>query len=434
MSWLRDLALDSFSSYDEEDGEALTPTTALATSTLDNTRESVPELVRPVHPSRRSFPRSNAPPPPSPSKPRLDKLPMLCPLGAHDADVSSYLQNIGMTEESIVWARLNVPELFDMPVATSLKPGYKRLFDMPNPPSALVCQLKAVAALRYLEQLGMVGAPTQSTQHTANGTSATGIVPGTVYNAPAIEFTAAAGGLETLYDTVDAHLKPLVALLQRSALDVCSVVKVWGEMPTFFTSSYLPSVTETTTFLTALGLEDGTIAAFVASINPSGPPLQLEEKLSFLLDSAGLTRSQVSQVFREFPGIVTLDLERTLQPVVHCLRHHPRDADGLTQAEVMRLVTGGFWGEDVLRNYSAHITTTISTQVTRRCLACPPPRWRTCWNSSTASSATSSWWSTPWPPAKTPPSRSTAPWRRRPCATSPRRFPQSAFRMQTSPP
>lgn len=344
MSWLRDLALDSFSSYDEEDGEALTPTTALATSTTSS-REAIPQLVRPLHPSSR---RSNNQPSNNNNKKkqedvssRLSKtLPTLCPLGAHDADVSAYLENIGMTEESIVWARLNVPELFDMPVATSLKPGYKRLFDMPNPPSSLVCQLKAVAALHYLDNLGMAGAPTQHTAQTGGGASATTTVAGSVYNAPAVECCAAAGGLESLYDAVDVHLKPLVALLQRSALDVRSVIKVWGEMPTFFTSSYLPSVSETTAFLSALGLEDSTIAALVASINPSGPLLHLEEKLSFLLDSAGLTRSQVAQVFREFPGIMTLDLERTLQPVVQCLRQHPRSAGGLTQAEVMRLVTG----------------------------------------------------------------------------------------------
>ncbi len=117
-------------------------------------------------------------------------------------------------------------------------------------------------------------------------------------------------------------------------------------MPTFFTSAYLPSITETTTFLSALGLEPSTVAAFVASVNPSGPPLHLEAKLSFLLEHAGLTRAQVAQLFREFPGIVTLGLESNLQPVMECLRRHPSASGGVSQPEIMRLVTGvcGFGG------------------------------------------------------------------------------------------
>ncbi len=244
MSWLRDLALDSFSSYDEEDdAELLTSNTVLASSTRGHparaagtaspTNATIPPLIRPVHPSKMGGKKHASPPqqqPQEPDSPRtrrlLEQLPTLCPLGVHDAAVSAYLENIGMTEESIVWARLNVPELFDMDVATALKPGYKRLFDLPSPPSALVCQLKTVAALHYLADLGMMGPPVQQNTQGPAGATVTNTVDGSIYNAPAIEALAVSGQLEELYDAVDLHVKPLVALLEQSTLDVRTVVKV----------------------------------------------------------------------------------------------------------------------------------------------------------------------------------------------------------------
>lgn len=246
MSWLRDLALDSFNSYDEEDdAELLTPTTMLSSTRGQPARASataaatdtIPPLVRPIHPSKakkqqpqHNGSNGNTPHQQEPDSPRtrrlLEQLPTLCPLGAHDAAVSAYLENIGMTEESIVWARLNVPELFDMDVGTALKPGYKRLFDLPSPPSALVCQLKTVAALHYLADLGMVGGPVQQTTQGPGGATVTTTVDGSVYNAPAVEAVAVSGQLDGLYDLVDLHVKPLVGLLKESTLDVRTVVKV----------------------------------------------------------------------------------------------------------------------------------------------------------------------------------------------------------------
>lgn len=268
--------------------------------------------------------------------------------GRKPSSVVEYLLSIGLQESSIQAAAAEAPELLALDVEKGLLPAYRSLFDLPDAPVGVAEQLKIVAALHELAELGMAGGKFNVKLNAVGSARAMALASPTSRGVPAaaasqqqavaLEIKAALvhgravmslsaeGRLAQLPDLVQHQLKPLFRVMRAGSLpkaSMDSVARAWSCHPGLFTSSFLLEACTTVEELRSMGLGNAVLATFVAGLHPAtggGVSADTTTKLGFLEGQLGLSRAQVTQLLQDDPAMFNLSLERHYKPIGQYLR------------------------------------------------------------------------------------------------------------------